>query len=169
MSKNITNIKKDVQVKAEPHGFFREMEERMQELERHFESLFQRDWIKPTRLELPEWSRRGILELKTPKVDIVERDNDILVRAEIAGVKKEDLDVSITDTAITIKGSTCEEIKEEKSDYFRSETMKGEFSRTLALPAKVDGSKAESTYKDGMLEVIVPKLEQAKRHKVTVA
>ena len=168
MSKNITNIKKEVPVKAEPQGFFREMEERMQELERHFGSLFQQDWFKPMHLEFPEWTRRGMLELKTPKVDIIERDNDILVRAEIAGVKKEDLDVSLTETAITIKGSASEEIKEEKGDYFRSETMKGEFSRTLALPAKVDGGKAESTYKDGMLEVIVPKLEKARRHKVTV-
>lgn len=168
MSKNITNIKKEVPVKAEPQGFFQEMEERMQELERHFGSLFQQDWFKPMHLEFPEWTRRGMLELKTPKVDIIERDNDILVRAEIAGVKKEDLDVSLTETAITIKGSTSEEIKEEKGDYFRSETMKGEFSRTLALPAKVDGGKAESTYKDGMLEVIVPKLEKARRHKVTV-
>ena len=168
MSNNVTNIKKEVPVKAEPHSFFQEMEERMQELERHFGSLFQRDWVKPMRLEFPEWTRRGMLELKTPKVDIIERDNDILVRAEIAGVKKEDLDVSLTETAITIKGSTSEEIKEEKGDYFRSETMKGEFSRTLSLPAKVDGSKAESTYHDGMLEVIVPKLEKARRHKVTV-
>ena len=168
MSNNITNIKKEVPVKAESHGFFQEMEERMQELERHFGSLFQQDWFKPMHLEFPEWTRRGMLELKTPKVDIIERDNDILVRAEIAGVKKEDLDVSLTETAITIKGSTSEEIKEEKGDYFRSETMKGEFSRTLALPAKVDGGKAESTYKDGMLEVIVPKLEKARRHKVTV-
>ena len=168
MSNNITNLKKEVPVKAVPHGFFKEMEERMQELERHFGSLFQQDWIKPMRLEFPDWARHGMLELKTPKVDIIERDNDILVRAEIAGVKKEDLDVSLTETAITIKGSTSEETKEEKGDYFRSETMKGEFTRTLALPAKVDGGKAESTYKDGLLEVIVPKLEKARRHKVTV-
>ena len=168
MSKNITEIRKEVPVKSEPAGFFKEMEERMQELERHFETLFQRDWIKPMSLEFPEWTRRGILELKTPKVDIIEHDNDIVVRAEIAGVRTEDLDVSMTDTAITIKGSTSEEFTEEKDDYFRSEMTKGEFSRTLTLPAKVDASKAESRYRDGMLEVIVPKLEQGKRHKIKV-
>ena len=168
MSNNITNIKKEVPVKAEPHSFFQEMEERMQEFERHFESLFQHNWVRPMRLEFPEWTRRGMLELKTPKVDIIERDNDILVRAEIAGVEKDDLDVSLTETAITIKGCTSEETKEEKVDYFRSETMKGEFSRTLTLPAKVDGSKAESKYKDGMLEVVVPKLEKTRRHQVKI-
>ena len=169
MSKNVTNIKaKEVPARAEAHGFLREMEDRMHELERHFDTLFQRDWIRPMHFEFPEWTRRGMLEMKTPKVDIIEREDDILVRAEIAGVKKEDLDVSLTETAITIKGSTREEKKEEKGDYFRSETMKGEFTRTLALPAEVDGRKAESTYRDGMLEVIVPKKEQARRHKVEV-
>ena len=135
MSNNITNIKKEVPVKAEPHSFFQEMEERMQELERHFGSLFQHDWVKPMRLEFPEWTRRGMLELKTPKVDIIERDNDILVRAEIAGVKKEDLDVSLTETAITIKGSTSHEEKEEKGDYYRCEMSRGSFSRMVSLPA----------------------------------
>ena len=168
MSKNVAHIKKEVPVKAEPGGFFKEMEERMQELERHVESMFQRDWLKPMRMEFPEWTRRGLLELKTPKVDIIERDNDIVVRAEIAGVEKEDLDISMTDAAITIKGKTSKELKEEKGDYFRSETMKGEFSRTLSLPAKVDSSKAESTYKDGILEVIAPRLEQEKRHRIKV-
>ena len=68
MSKNITSLKKEAPVKAEPYGFFKDMEERMHELERHFESLFQRDWIKPMHLEFPEWTRRGMLEFKTPKV-----------------------------------------------------------------------------------------------------
>ena len=169
MSKNVTDIKKEVPAKAEPQGFFREMEDRMQELERHFDAFFQRDWIRPMHMEFPEWTRRGIMELKTPKVDIIDRDDEILVRAEIAGVNKEDLDVSLTDNAITIKGSTSEEKKEEKGDYFRSETMKGSFARTLSLPSKVDGSKAESTFKHGILEVVVPKLDEGRRHRVNVS
>ena len=169
MSKNVANINKEVPAKAEPQGFFREMEERMQELERHVGSLFERDWFSPMRLEFPEWTRKGITEWKTPKVDIIERDNEILVKAEIAGMDKEDLDVSLTDNAITIKGCTSEEKKTEEGDYIRHETMKGEFERTLTLPAKVDGSKAESTYRDGMLEVTVPKLEKTRRHKVKVS
>ena len=120
-------------------------------------------------LEFPEWAKLGMMELKSPKVDIVDRDDDILVKAEIPGFKKEDIDVSLTDTAITIKGSTSEEKKEEKGDYFRSETMKGSFTRTLALPAEVDGSKATSTFKDGMLEVVVPKHEHARSHKVDIS
>lgn len=169
MSKNVASIKKEAPVKAESYGFFREMEERMQGLEQRFESLFPRNWHKPMRLEFPEWAQLGMTELKSPKVDIINRDDDILVRAEIAGVKKEDLDVSLTDTTITIKGSTSEEKKEEKDDYFRSETMKGSFTRTLTLPGEVDGSKAASTFKDGMLEVVVPKHEHARSHRVEIS
>lgn len=168
MTRNIANIKKEVPVKAESQGFFKEMEERMQELERHFDSFFPRNWYRPLRLDFPEWAHWKMMELETPRVDIIDRDNEILVRAEIPGVKKENLDISLTDTAITIKGSSTEEKKEEKGDYFRSETMKGSFSRTLPLPTEVDGSKARSTFKDGMLEVVVPKHEHARRHKVKV-
>ena len=108
------------------------------------------------------------LKLTTPRVDIVDRDDDIMVRADVPGVNKENLDVSFTDNTITIKGSISEEKKEEKGDYFRNETMKGTFSRTMYLPSDVDGSNAESTFKDGVLEVVVPKLEKAKRIKVNV-
>jgi HSP20 family protein len=169
MSKNVTNIKKDVPAKAEPQGFFNEMEQRMQELERRFETMLPSSWTRPMHLEFPEWAQPGLTHFRTPKVDIIDRDDDVLVKAEIPGVNKKDLDVSVTDTAITIKGCTSQEKQVEKGDYFRSETMKGEFSRTLALPAEVEGKKAKSTFKDGMLEVTVPKRENAKRHKVKVS
>ena len=96
-------------------------------------------------------------------------DDDVLVRADLPGVAKDDIDVSLTDNTITVKGSTSEEKKEEKGDYYRSETMKGSFSRTMSMPSDVDGSKAKSTFKDGVLEVVVPKLEKARRHSVKVS
>ncbi|MGD2053414.1 MAG: Hsp20/alpha crystallin family protein [Gammaproteobacteria bacterium] len=147
---------------------FAEMEKRFHELERRFDDLFSGDWGMPSSWELPEWSRLSKMELKTPKVDIIDRDDDILVRADVPGVNKENLDVTLTDNTITIKGSTSEEKKEEKGDYFRSETMKGEFSRTMSLPSDVDGNKAATAFKDGVLEVTVPKVEKAKRIKVNV-
>jgi HSP20 family protein len=160
--------KKSALAKAESRSPFAEMEKRFRELEKRFEDIFPGDWGMPTRWEMPEWSRLSKMELKVPKVDIVDRDDDILVRADVPGVKKENLDVSLTDNTITIKGSTSEEKKEEKGDYYRSETMKGEFSRTMSLPSDVDGSKAATTFKDGVLEVTVPKVEKAKRIKVNV-
>ena len=156
-------------VKARSGGALSEIEKRFRELEQRFEEFFPYSWESPARGGFPDLSKLGQMELKTPRVDIVDRETDILIRADVPGVKKEDLDVSLTDNTITIKGSTKEEKKEEKGDYYRSETMKGEFSRTMSLPSDVDGSKAESSFKDGVLEVVVPKLEKARRIKVNVS
>jgi HSP20 family protein len=154
-------------VKAQPDTFA-ELEKRFRELEKRLEDVFSDNWGFPSRWELSEWSRLSKLKLTAPKVDIVDRDDDIVVRADVPGVNKDNLDVSFTDNTITIKGSISEAKKEETGDYFRNETMKGSFFRTLYLPSEVDGSKAESTFKDGVLEVVVPKLEKARRIKVKV-
>jgi HSP20 family protein len=157
--------KKTVKTELSPSA---EMEKNFRELERRLEEAFSDGWRFPSRWEAPDWSRFSKLKYLTPRVDIVDRDDDLLVRADVPGVKKENLEVTLTDNTITIKGHTSEEKKEEKGDYFRSETLKGSFSRTMYLPSDVDGNKAESTVKDGVLEVIVPKLGKARRIKGNV-
>jgi HSP20 family protein len=169
MGKKSESKKKAVPVKKESSGLFADMDKRMRQLESRFEQIFSDDWSGLSVWEWPEWAKKTSLELKSPKVDIVDRDNDVLIRADVPGVKKEDIDVTLTDNTVTIKGSTSEEKKEEKGDYYRSETLKGSFTRTMSLPSDVDGSKAESTYKDGVLEVVVPKHEKAKRIKIKVS
>ena len=144
------------------------MEKRFRELERRLDDVFSDNWGFPSRWEFPEWTRLCKMKLTTPRVDIIDRDSDILVRADVPGFNRDNLEVSFTDNTITIRGSTSEVKKEEKGDYYRNETMKGAFTRTMYLPSDVDGSGASSTYRDGVLEVIVPKLEKAKRIKVTV-
>jgi HSP20 family protein len=106
--------------------------------------------------------------MRTPRVDVIDRDNDIVVKAEIPGVKKEDLDVSMTDTTVTIKGSTSHEEKHEKGNYYRCEISRGAFSRTVALPSNVDTDKAKAVFNDGILELTIPKVEKAKRKSITV-
>ncbi len=167
MGKKSSKPRNKKPVKAKP-GPAAELEKNFRDLERRLEEAFSDGWRFPSRWEAPDWSRFSKLKYLTPRVDIVDRDDDILVRADVPGVKKEDLEVTLTDNTITIKGKTSEEKKEEKGDYFRSETMKGSFTRTMYLPSDVDGSRAESTIKDGMLEVVVPKLDKAKRIKVNV-
>jgi HSP20 family protein len=157
--KNLARAKSDT---------FGEMEKKFRDLERRLDDIFSENWGMPSRWELPEWSRLRKLKLTRPSIDIVDRDDDIMVRADVPGVNKENLDVSFTDNTVTIKGSIREEKKEKKGDYFRNETMKGSFSRTVYLPSDVDGSKAESAFKDGVLEVLVPKVDKAKRIRVNV-
>ena len=103
-----------------------------------------------------------------PRVDIVERDDELVVKAELPGVDKKDLDVSVTENAVTIKGSTSHEEKEEKGDYYRCEISSGAYSRTLALPSDVEADKAKANFKDGVLELTLPKLKKAKRHTIKV-
>lgn len=140
-----------------------------EEMDRLMESFFPRQWLRPFRWEMPSWAELGApLEIRTPRVDVIDRDNDIVVKAEIPGVKKEDLDVSMTDTTVTIKGSTSHEEKQEKGNYYRCEISRGAFSRTVALPANVDTDKAKAVFNDGILELTIPKVEKAKRKSITV-
>jgi HSP20 family protein len=140
-----------------------------EEMERLFGSMFPRARMRPLEWEWPSWGEMtSLVEAKLPKLDIIERDDEVLVRAELAGVDKKDIDVSVTDTTVSIKGSTKKETKEEKGDYFRSEISRGSFSRMATLPCEVDGTQAKATFSDGILELTIPKLQASKRHSVKV-
>jgi len=138
-----------------------------EEMERLMDEFFPRGWLRrwdwPA---FPEFGRR--MELRLPKVDIIDRDAEVVVKAEIPGVDKKDLDVSVTGNTVTIKGQTSREDKEEKGDYYRCEISRGSFARTLSLPADVDATQARATFKDGMLELILPKKEEARRQSVKI-
>lgn len=140
-----------------------------EEMERLMENRFPRRWMRPFHWEWPSWAE-GVapFEGKTPSVDVLDRDNEVVVKAELPGVDKKDLDISVTSNTVTIKGSTSHEEKEEKGDYYRCEMSRGEYSRTVALPADVDEAKAKAKFKDGILELTIPKKEKAKRRKIKV-
>jgi len=139
-----------------------------EEMERMFESMFPRSLMRQGRWNWPTWAELAAPTLAIPRVDVVDRDDEIVVRAELAGVDKKDVDVSLTDSTVTIKGSTRSEEKEEEGNYHRCEISRGAFARTVSLPAEVDDSKAKAIFKDGLLEISVPKKEKAKRHSITV-
>lgn len=138
---------------------FEEMEHAM---ERMFEGWFPRRWLSPLRFDRPLASELAF-EAWMPKVNVIERDEEVVVRAELPGVEKKDLDISLTENALTLKGQTSREEKEEKGHYYRCEVSRGEFVRTLMLPAGVDTEKAKAEFKEGVLELTLPKLEKAKR------
>ncbi|KPK11431.1 MAG: heat-shock protein Hsp20 [Acidithiobacillales bacterium SG8_45] len=141
-----------------------------EEMDRMFEGFFPRGWMQPMRWGLPAWSTMPEpFEGRMPKVDVVDRDNEILVRAELPGVDKKDVDISTTENSVTIKGSTRKEEKEEKGDYYRCEISSGAFTRTLALPGNVDSSNAKAEFKDGVLELTLPKVEKSKRQKIEIS
>lgn len=145
--------------RAAPLGLFSPFEE----MERMFGSLVPRSWLRPLWSEFPQQ-----LELKMPRVDVIERDEDIVVRAEMPGVDKKDVDVSVNDSSITLRGKTHREEKEERGDYYRCEISRGSLSRTVPLPAGVDAENVRAVLKDGVLEVTLRKADGAKRRNVKV-
>ncbi|MEZ5543363.1 MAG: Hsp20/alpha crystallin family protein [Pseudomonadota bacterium] len=138
------------------------------EMEQMFDQYLRGGWLRPWRFDWPALREAAMPELRFPKVDVVDREDEVVVKAEVPGVDKKDLDVSVSDDSVTIKGTTSHEEKEEKGDYHRCEISRGSFSRTIALPATVDGAKAKADFKDGMLELTLPKITKAKRHSVKV-
>ena len=139
-----------------------------EEMDRLFDNYFSRRWMQPFRSIRPSWDLPATFEGKTPRVDVIDRDNEIIVKAEVPGVDKKDLDISVTDNSVSIKGSTRHEEKEEKGDYYHCEISSGSFSRMVRLPADVDAEKARSKFKDGVLELTLPKMKKATRHTIKV-
>lgn len=140
-----------------------------EEMDRLFDEYFSRGLLSPFRWEWPSHAKlEAPFKGKTPHVDMIDRENEILIKAELPGVEKKDIDISVTSSTVTIKGKTSHEEKEEKDDYYRREISRGEYCRTLALPVNVDDDKAKATFKDGMLELSLPKVEKAKRRSIKV-
>jgi HSP20 family protein len=140
-----------------------------EDMERIFDKFFTHGWLRPWRMEWPalgEPSRP--FAGRMPRTDVIDRDSEILVRAELPGVNKKDIDLSLSDDSVTIKAHTRHEEKVEKENYCRSEISRGEFMRTISLPAVVDSTKAKATFKDGLLEVVMPKIEVRKRRNISI-
>jgi HSP20 family protein len=151
--------------KAEPKRALSPFEE----MDRLFEDYFSRGWMRPFRWEWPSLGEMAKpFEGKMPKVDVIERDDEVIVKAELPGVDKKDLDVSVTENSVTIKGTTSHEAKEEKGDYYRCEISRGAYARTGALPSYVDADKAKASFKDGVLELKLPKVEKSKRRSIEI-
>lgn len=92
-----------------------------------------------------------------PKVDIIQTDKEVVMKADVPGVKKEDLQVTVTEDTITVRGEAKSSTETKKEDYFFSERFYGSFCRTLPLPAMVESSKAKAKFEEGVLTVTIPK------------
>ncbi len=134
------------------------------EMERMFEDMLSGRWLQPFGWQHPIG---GLARM--PSLDVIDRENEVLVRAEVPGYKKEDIEISVGDGSITIQGESKSEKKDEAQDYYRCEIAHGAFSRTVALPAAVDESKATASMRDGMLELKLPKVEKSKRQTIAIS
>ncbi|MBW2020913.1 MAG: Hsp20/alpha crystallin family protein [Deltaproteobacteria bacterium] len=103
-----------------------------------------------------------------PAFDVSETDKELIVRAELPGMDKKDINITLSDGILTIKGDKKHEKKEENENYHCIERHYGAFSRTMRLPCEVKADKVDATYKDGVLRITLPKSETAKPKKIEI-
>jgi HSP20 family protein len=104
-----------------------------------------------------------------PAVDVYEDKDSLLVRAELPGMKKEDIEISLHEGFLTLSGERKGTEKEEGAETYRSERWLGRFHRTISLPCSVVPDKIKATYTDGILAVSLPKAEEAKPKQIPIS
>jgi HSP20 family protein len=107
--------------------------------------------------------------MSAPAVEVADTTDTVVVKAQVPGVSKEQLQITVSEGALTIKGETKEEEKKDEKNYTRREFHYGAFSRTVALPAGVEAEKATAQLKDGVLEITIPKSATARVKEIPVS
>lgn len=121
-------------------------------------------FMRPTR-----WLEEATSEDLVPAMDVAERDHEYVVRAEMPGVKKDDININLENDVLTITAETRSETEEKEGDrILRQERRYGKYTRSLRLGEQVDEKKVKATYKDGVLELVLPKAEAVKPKKINV-
>lgn len=115
-----------------------------------------------------DWLNNGNYEEGQLSIDVYQTDKDIIVKSTIAGVKPDDIDISINDDMLTIRGKRqmLEEVDED--DYLYRECYWGAFSRSIILPVEIRADKIEAVLENGVLTVVLPKAKTAKRTEIKV-
>jgi len=124
---------------------------------READSLFNRFF------DMPAWG-----ENLTPKMDIIDKKKTLEVKAEIPGMEVDDLDISLNGQYLTISGNKKQEVNKSKGDYYHVESSYGSFSRTVQLPAEVDQSDVDASYKKGVLKIELQKTKPQKTKQIKI-
>jgi HSP20 family protein len=114
------------------------------------------------------WWPAASMKISTPAVDLYEEKDDIVVKAELPGMEKDNIEVNLSGNRLTIKGEKKQEEEVKKEGYYRSERSYGSFLRTLELPTEVQTDKVKAAFKNGILEIHLPKTEEAKKKETKV-
>lgn len=130
-------------------------------LQREVNRLFE-DFFAMNPHERAEWMT------EYPQVDVRESDREVKLSAELPGMTDNDIEVLVSGDSLTIKGEKKEEKEDKKENYYRMERHYGSFRRVVQLPAEVKTEDAQATFKNGVLDIIIPKSEAAKKEKKKV-
>jgi HSP20 family protein len=127
------------------------------EMDRLFERLWEGDWTSFP--QIGEW---------TPALDMVEDRESITVKLDVPGMEPADLHITFQDDALTVRGEKKTEKEEKDKTYYRSERTYGSFTRVIRLPASVETGKANATFKNGVLTIVMPKVPAAKGTEIPI-
>lgn len=128
-----------------------------------FDNLFE-GFFRPMR-----WAEEPVNEGLVPRLDVVENDNEFVVHAEMPGIKKDDIHITLEDGVLTIDAESKSEIEEkEGSRIVRQERRYGHYVRSMRLGKDIDEKRVKANYKDGVLELTLPKAEEVKPKKISV-
>jgi len=132
------------------------------------EKWFEEAWKRPFTMLNPFMMtdlRTDLYEI-SPTVDIYEEGKEVVMKADLPGIKKDDIKVDVTENVLTISGEKRKEEKVEKEDFYRHERVFGSFRRSFELPGDLDTEKIKAHFENGILEVRIPMLKEAeKKHK----
>jgi HSP20 family protein len=131
-----------------PHDPFALLRQMTAELDRVFD-----DWPS---LRWPAFARRAATEVWSPKIEVFEKDNQLVTRVDLPGLKKDDVTVEVAAGQLTLSGERKRETEEKKDNFYRSEREYGSFYRTVPLPEGVKPEEVKASFADGVLEVSVP-------------
>ena len=142
---------------------FRELDRLQSEVNRLFEG-YNNTGDRPA-----DGRANGVSRAWAPVVDIAENENDIVLRAELPGMKQEDIDIELTGDTLTLRGERKFENEERRDSFVRVERSYGRFQRAFTLGVPVQHDQVRATYRDGILEVHLPKSEETRPRKVQVS
>ncbi|WP_455379249.1 Hsp20/alpha crystallin family protein [Petrachloros mirabilis] len=140
------------------------------EVDRWFDRLTEDFWRRPfpSLMFGDRWPLPPMISIKAPSLDVFEEKDEIVVKADLPGMAKDEIEVTVTENVVTIKGEKKKEEEVKEKDYYRRERSYGSFVRSVQLPSEVKSDQIKANFKDGVLEVRMPKTEEAKKKSVSV-
>ena len=142
---------------------------RWSEIDRWFDRLTEDFWRRPfSSLMLGERWPLPMMSMKAPSLDLFDEKDELVVKADLPGMSKEEIEVTVTGSVVTIKGEKKKEEEVKEKDYYRRERSYGSFVRSVELPCEVKSEQIKANFKDGVLEVRMPKTEEAKKKSVAI-
>lgn len=172
----MSESEKDVPIKSEPAvpeaksaplRVWEPFESLRREIEHVFDTFGSDFWRRPSQPILTKeraWLPQMTFPI-SPAVDVTEKDTAFEITAELPGLDEKDVDVSVANGILTLKGEKKEEKEEKQKDYYLSERRYGSFQRSFPLPDGVDSDKIEAVFKKGLLSVTLPKTPEAQNNK----